>query len=76
MVETKIIKKEYKMDEDDNMSTSSDELSGNDLIDNEQDDCVTDQQYCDDIKVMKSYYLSLLISKNKQLSNYLLFFNC
>ena len=48
MVETKIMNKEYKMDEDDNMSTSSDELSGNDLIDNEQDDCVTDQQYCDD----------------------------
>ena len=38
------------MDEGDNMSTSSDELSGNVLIDNEQDDCVTDQQYCDDRK--------------------------
>ena len=40
--------KEYKMDEDDNMSTSGGELSGNDLIDNEQDNCVTDQQHCDD----------------------------
>ena len=40
--------KEYKMDEDDNMSTGGGQLSGNDLIDNEQENCVTDQQYCDD----------------------------
>ena len=48
MVETKIMNIEYKMDEDDNMSTSCNKLSGNDLIDNEQDDCITDQQNCDD----------------------------
>ena len=40
--------KQCKMNEDDYMSTSSDELGGNDFIDNEQDDCVTDRQDCGD----------------------------
>ena len=77
IVETKIINK-YKMDEDDNMSTGSDELSGNDLIDNEQDDCVTDQQDCDDKRSDKELLFepTLLINKNKRFSDYLLFFNC
>ena len=50
-METKIMNNEYKMDEDNNINTtsSSDELSGNDSIDNEgEDDSESDQEDCEE----------------------------